>query len=136
MLWPRYLGISVLKWISVFAAIVIFSAYVAPASWKGFFLAVPIWILAFALAYLFAFWALHVKIPGRRELITLIAIWMGVTIILQVSYEIFTIGRPVFIIYSLDLYVQYLLEVIAILLAGRQVRAYRMKHALSEGLKA
>ena len=129
----RYIGISIVKWIAVFTAISVLTTYVANGL-TGYVLALPVWALAFAMAYGFAYWALHPTMPGKRELTRLILIWMVVTIVLEVYYELLTIGQVVFILYSPDLYVQYLLEIIAIFFAARTIRRKKFRSAAGEGL--
>ena len=135
-MWARYLGISLVKWIGIFFLTVMLTAYAAPAWLNGYWLSLPIWIIIFFAAYGFAYWALHIKLPVRRDVILLVVIWMAVTIVLEVSYEIMAVGQPVFILYSPDLYVQYLLEIIAILLAARVIRMRKLRSAAGEGMVA
>jgi hypothetical protein len=132
----RTLGISIVKWIAVFFAVTVFTSYVAPKSLHGYWLALPIWVMVFAIAYGFAYWVFHIKIPSRRDLLLLIAIWMVVTICLEAFYEVMTIGQPVFLLYSPDIYVQYLLEIIAILVCAQRIRKEKMKSVSGEGLVA
>jgi len=134
MLWLRYLGISLLKWFGIFTVNLIFVSYVAPSFLKGYLLSLPIWALVFLVSYWFAFWAMHLKLPGKREVTGLIIIWMVSTICLEVFYEIMAVGRPIFILHSPDLYVQYLLEIAAILLAARMLRKRKMRAASGEGM--
>jgi len=130
----RYLGISIVKWIAVFSAIMIFTSYIAPQSLRGYWLALPIWILVCLIAYGFGYWAFHLTFPNRRDVIMLLIIWMVVTICLEAFYEIMTIGQPVFLLRSPDLYVQYLLEIVGVLLAIKRIRTQKMRAASGEGL--
>ena len=134
MTWLRYLGISILKWISIYVTMLLFVTYVAPSWLKGYWLALPMWALTLLIAYGFGYWALHFKIPARREIAILIGVWMVTTICIEIWYEILTIGRPVFLMHSIDLYVQYLIEIVGILLAARMIRAHKYRVVSGEGI--
>lgn len=130
----RYLGVSIIKWFGVYTTALVFVAYVAPSTMKGYLLALPIWALSTLVAYGFAYWAMHTKMPGKHEIIALITVWMVVTLCIEAFYEIMAVGSPVFLLHSIDLYVQYLLEIAAILFAARVLRKRKMRAASGEGM--
>ncbi len=131
-MWLRYLGISIVKWITVFTAMSVMTMYIT-GGLRGYLLDIPIWAMAFAVAYGFAYWALHPTIPGKRELIQLIIIWVVVTLTLEAFYEILSIGQIVFV-YGPDFFGQYLFEIAAIFLAARVIHNKKIRAAGSEGL--
>jgi len=130
----RYLGISIIKWIAVYTAILTFTMYVAPPGLRGNWLAIPIWIMVSAISYEFATWAMHIRIPTKRDLILLISIWMVVTICIEWFVESMAYGQPYFLLHDYQNYVQYLLEIVAILYAARVLRKKKLKRASGEGL--
>ena len=130
----RYLGISIVKWIAVYTAILVFTMYVAPSWLRGNWLAIPIWIMVSAISYGFATWAMHIRIPTKNDLILLITVWMVVTICIEVFLETMAYGQPYFLLHDYQNYVQYLFEIVAILYAARVLRKKKMKKAGGEGL--
>lgn len=130
----RYLGISIIKWFGVFTVTLVFARYVAPDWMKGYALALPTWALISFVAYGFAFWAMHIKMPGKHEIITLLLVWIIVTFCLQAFFEIMAFGSPVFLLRSPDLYIQYLIEIASIMVAARVLRKRKMRAVSGEGI--
>lgn len=135
-MWLRFLAISFLKWMALNFLSILFFEYIAPSSWHGFVLAIPIWILSFAVAFGFAEWAFKTKFPERKTIATLLVIWMIVSYTLHILQAQFLMGSALFVINSIDIYVQYLLEILAILLAARTTKKRKILSLLGEGMEA
>ena len=71
----RYLGISIVKWVFVSSVSFLVLSWIAPLDLKGYVLALPLWALAFVLSFLFAVWAFHTHLPGKREAVS--EAWAG-----------------------------------------------------------
>jgi hypothetical protein len=89
------------------------------------------WAVAFGISFLFADWAFSVRTLSAKEMGIFIGIWMGITITLQLLYAQFLIGDVRYALNSIELYVQYLLELLAIFF-GVFARAEE-KNAISFG---
>jgi hypothetical protein len=134
MLWLRYLGISFLKWVVTYAATALLIVYVLPKNLSGYGLAAFAWLVAFGISFACAEWAFSIQIPGKRETAMLVAIWMVVTLSLFILYFWYFFGTVSPFIYSVDTYIQLLLELLAILLAAYLTRRRKIKAAFGEGL--
>ena len=135
-MWLRFTLISLLKWFAQLTASALIVRYVMPAGWSGYAISAPMWLVNFGLAFGFAEWAYRKTLPGRRETIRLLICWMVVTITLQLLFAQFFLGSVLYFTGSLEMYVQLLLEVLAILLAARVTRKRKMNKVLSEGIEA
>ncbi len=132
-MWFRFIGISLLKWVADTVAIMLVLGYVVPHSWHGYALSFPIWIMTTALAYGFAYWALHPSYPTQKNVIILLIVWMVITFMFEASYEVFIIGVPI-LFSNIDTIVQYMLEIAAILMVARVLRIKKMHSAAGEGI--
>ncbi len=133
-MWLRFAAISSLKWIANILAIILLSTYVIPGSWSGYVRAIPLWFLSFVVAFVFAEWALYWVHPGRLEIIRLLSAWLVLSLSYQVLYGYISLGNVYSVIYSFDIYAQFILEVCAVLLAAYALRRHKILSLLDEGL--
>lgn len=133
-MWLRYLGFSFLKWlVNLFVLSLLF--YALPHTWGGFILAVPAWIVSFIIAFAFAELAFGKELPGKRETVSLLVVWMLVSFTMQLLYSWFFLGTVAPVIISIDTYVQYVLEILAIVMAAYITRRRRIRFELGEGME-
>ena|SRR3989344_2748454 len=133
-MWFRFLVISVIKWFLFFMVSGLFLQFVVPESWRGYQIAVPLWALAFLVAFVCAEWAFRKRLPEQRDIMLLLGIWMTVTITLQLLFAQFILGSVLFVINSPDIYIQYLMEIVAIFLSAKLTRKRKVRSVISEGL--
>lgn len=133
-MWLRAFFISALKWLAYIAASSVMLRFVLPGGWRGYALSIPLWILAFVIALVFAEWLFGARSADRRDTAIAIGVWMAVTIVAQAVFTVFMIGDIYVFLNSYDTYVQLLLEALAVLLVARWMRAKRFQAALGEGL--
>jgi len=134
MPWLRYLGVSFLKWVAVYAAVALVTQTIVPKTVSGYALAAVAWLVAFMVSFGFAEWAFITQIPGKQETVSLICIWMTVTLTIFIFYFWYFFGTVKPFLYSIDTYVQLLLELLAILLAAYLTRRRKIKATFGEGL--
>ncbi|MBP9869154.1 hypothetical protein KBC59_01170 [Patescibacteria group bacterium] len=132
-MWFRLTGISLLKWMALLVVSALLLRYVF-SGLSGWWLALPMWAVAFGISFLFADWAFSVRTLSAKEMGIFIGIWMGITITLQLLYAQFLIGDVRYALNSIELYVQYLLELLAIFLASSHAQKKRMRSVLGEGM--
>lgn len=121
-MWFRYFAISLFKWIAVNVVTVAAMFTIVPDSWQGEALAAAMWILTFAVSVVFAYWALCQKLPGWKDVLKLMGVWLLVTLVLQNAFELFIIGRPFFVFLSLESMIVYGLELLGIVVGAIFVR--------------
>ena len=92
------------------------------------------WALAFLVAFVCAEWAFRKRLPEQRDIMLLLGIWMTVTITLQLLFAQFILGSVLFVINSPDIYIQYLMEIVAIFLSAKLTRKRKVRSVISEGL--
>ncbi len=128
--------IASLKWFTLHVLTAFLIKFILPESWHGFWISVPVWILAFAVAFGFAEWAFKLNIPDKKTMTALLIVWMIVSLTLQILQAQFILGSVLFVINSIDIYAQYILEILAIFLAARAVRKRKINSILGEGMEA
>ncbi|MFH1620946.1 MAG: hypothetical protein ABIB04_02575 [Patescibacteria group bacterium] len=131
----RFLAIATLKWFTLHFLSALLIVFVLPASWQGFELSIPVWILSFAVAFGFAEWAFKLKIPDKKTISYFLIIWIIASFTLQILQAQFIMGSALYAINSIDMYVQYLLEIAAILLAARATTIRKFHSVMSEGME-
>ncbi len=133
-MWLRTIGISFLKWIVSYFAVVFTIVYLLPSDWHGYAIVVPMWIVTSAVAGAFAYWLFHPHIPTSRTTAVTIGIWLVVSLSLQILHAFFYFGTLAPLIYGPDMYVQYLLEVIAVIGMRSYMRRKNIQSTLGEGM--
>jgi hypothetical protein len=134
-MWFRALSISFLKWMTFLIVSFVLLRFVFTFL-TGWWLAIPMWAVAFGNAFLFADWAFSKRTLSNKELAAFIVIWMVVTMTLQLLHAQFLTGDIRYALNSPELYVQYLLELLAIFLASSHARKKLMRSILGEGMSA
>jgi hypothetical protein len=134
-MWFRFLVISVIKWFVFLIISSVLLQFVVPSSWSGYEIAAPMWLIAFLVAFAFAEWAFHRRMPEHSDTLLLFVIWMVVTLTLQLLHAQYVMGSILYVINSPDIYVQYLLEILAIFLASHLAHKRMMRGILSEGIE-
>lgn len=134
IMWLRTIGISFLKWLINYYLVVVMIVYALPADWHGYAITIPMWMLSLIVAFGFAYWLFHSHLPTSRDTAIVIVIWMVVSLTLQIFHAFYYMGTLAPLIYGPDMYVQYLLEIIAILSASYYLRRKKIQSTLGEGL--
>lgn len=134
-MWPRFIGFSVLNWITNIILVMVLLRFAVPGTFRGFALAAVPWVVSFVLAFFFAELAFHTKLPGRRETMTLIVIWLIVGYSFHLLYALVVFQNVLVVLQSPDLHLTYVFEVAAILLAGYVIRRRKIKATLGEGME-
>ncbi|MFZ2804284.1 MAG: hypothetical protein WA001_03600 [Patescibacteria group bacterium] len=134
MPWLRYLGIAFLDWVVTYVITGLVVHFIVPPTWTGYALSLVVWLIAFGVTFAFAEWAFRSRLPGKREMGVMLGIWMVVTVSLFILFFWYFLGTIGPFIYSVDSYVQLLLDIVAILLAGYLIRRRKIKEAFGEGL--
>ncbi len=129
----RFLTISILHWIASIVLSTALALYVL-TGFTGYVLAAPMWAMNFLLAFGFAQWAFHQRLPGPRDTMWFLLIWFIVTFSLQSAFEIYQFGQIYFLINDNFLHIQYFIDLLAILLASYLTRRWKVKSVLSEGM--
>jgi hypothetical protein len=132
----RFIAISLLKWFVVLIVNMLLLQFVLPRAWTGYSLSASLWFVAFLISFFFAEWAFGKKFPHRHDVWKLLIVWMVISVTLQILHGIYVLGDVLYVINSPDFYVQYLLEILAILLAAQATRR-RFRHSMAtmtEGL--
>lgn len=131
-MWFRFFAISFLKFVvSTFGLFALY-AWLLPASIKGGWLIAITWFITFLLAFLFAGWALLPTKPGSRHVLSLVFIWLLVTVCGFLVYGIFISDRGPWIVVSWEILVQIGLEIAAVLAAAYRVRHNKITAGLEE----
>lgn len=133
-MWLRTIGISFLKWLANYFVTILLIVYLLPSDWHGYFIVIPMWILSFIVALTFAFWLFHPRLPTSRDTAIVIVIWLAVSWSIQVFHAFYYFGTLAPLIYGPDMYVQYLLEILAILGMSYYMRRKKIQATLGEGL--
>lgn len=130
----RFMGISIVKWLSSFIVVYLMMNYVIPASIIGFWRIVLIWCATVLSAFVFAEWAFNTKSPDRKDILQLMIVGLCMNVLLSVTMDILMQGRPVYIFESFDIQVQYILEVLIVPVAAYVAQKRRQKSTIAEGL--
>lgn len=130
----RYLVISFCKFVAHFMLTSLFMLYVLPRTWHGYAVSVPMWFVSFVIAFVFAELAFKTKMPGKNETALLLGIWMVVSLTLQIFLVVYLLGTVMPLINSFDVYIQYMLEALAILMSAYLTRRRKIKATFGEGL--
>jgi uncharacterized RDD family membrane protein YckC len=133
-MWLRSISITFLAWLARLVLSAVVLQYVIPFPWSGYMVAVPMWVLAVAVVFAAAEWAFHAQLPGKRETVTFVVSWVGLTVVLQVMYSFFLFGTVLPFINSLEIYIQYVLEILTIVTVAYLARRRRVKDSLGEGM--
>lgn len=134
-MWLRYFFLSGLKWFVQYFVVSFLTIFAVPIGLSGYLLSVPLWLVTFFIAFIFAEWVYSNHLPNNKNTAILIVIWMAVSLMLYIFLAYFILGSINYVINSIDIYVQLLLEVIAILLATKMIRKNRLSKVLSEGME-
>lgn len=132
-MWFRFLVISFLKWVVVFAAIVVLSSIV-PNVLNGWLLTVLVWIMATVLAFVFAHWALSTRLPDRKDTLLLAAIWILIYVTGFLVYGMMFSTRGPGVLVSVEFLVQLALELAAVFFAAYSSKRRRIASVLGEGM--
>ncbi|MEK7655806.1 MAG: hypothetical protein AAB386_03960 [Patescibacteria group bacterium] len=127
----RALGISILKLTADFLAIMLLFSYVIPSSFGGIVLSIITWCVTFFIAFVFASWAFSKRSPSRRNVLTLIAVWLTVTV---GGFAVFGMRfslQGLWAVVSTELLVQYVLEILAILFAAYRHKSRHVSYKIS-----
>jgi hypothetical protein len=131
-MWFRFFAISFLKFVvSTFGLFALYAGLL-PASITGGWLIAITWFITFLLAFLFAHWALlHTK-PGSRHVLSLVFVWLLVTVCGFLVYGIFISDRGPWILVNWEILGQIGLEIVAILTVAYRVRQNKVTVELGE----
>jgi len=132
-MWFRFLVISLLKWVAVFAAIAVLSS-VAPSVLHGWILSIVVWIVAFILAFVFATWAFAKRMPVRNDTLLLVALWIFVYISMFFAYGVLLSTQGAYFVVSREILIQLVVEIVAVLYASYSSRRRRIASVLGEGM--
>ncbi len=135
-MWFRYFAISLLKWIFLIFFQLLLMSFILPSTISSTALAWVIWITVICFAFAFACWAFAKQVPGWKDVLKLIGVWLVVSLILQNAFEMFFMGRMLFVLRSPELFFSFELEIVAIILAAVAVRRYKKTKKLAEGIAA
>ncbi len=133
-MWFRFVTIISLKWSANILAVILLSTHVIPSAWSGYVRAIPLWFVSFVVAWIFSEWALRRVQPGRQEVALLLILWLMLSLSYQLLYGYISLGNVYSVINSLEMYIQFVLEICAVLLAAYAVRRRKVLSALGEGL--
>jgi hypothetical protein len=114
----RYFAVSLVKWFAVNAATVVVLFLVLPKNWSGGEISAPIWIMTFAIAVGFAYWALNKRKPGYKDVLKLLVVWLVVTLVMQNAFDYFIIGRALFILRSFDALAALIIELLGVIVGA------------------
>ncbi len=131
----RLFSIVLLQWVTNLFAVLVLLQFVIPGSWQGNLKAVPIWLVSFLLAFLFAEWAFDKRLPERRDTIELILVWVVVSVTLNILGSVLVFKTARVALYGTDLHITMLFEIIAIVLAAHATRRRKILRALGEGME-
>ena len=134
-MWPRFIGFSILNWITNIVVIMFLLQYVIPQSWNPNLIALGPWFVSFVIAFIYAELAFRKKLPGMREAVTLAAIWLVIGYTLHIFYAEYLFGTARVVLLSPDIHITYVCELAAIGLAATVTRRKRIEAALGEGLE-
>ncbi|MFA5936155.1 MAG: hypothetical protein WC787_04885 [Patescibacteria group bacterium] len=132
-MWLRYLVISFLNLVMGLLTLVILLAYILPTDSPSLLLQAVGWMIGFAFAFIFSHWAFSKKIPDRKDALMLVVFHIAFFLLIYALYGILISDRGVGVIVSLELVIQLVLEVIAILLAAYHLRRRKLQSMLGEG---
>ncbi len=135
-MWFRLFSIIFLKWIANALAVFVSLRFFIPHAWQGFLKAAPIWALSFVIAFVFAKWAFAARFPTRRDLFSLMAMWVVVSYTLNIFGSVLLFQTARVALYGTDLHLASAWELLAILLAALLVRRQKLRAALGEGMEA
>lgn len=130
----RSLCIAILHWLISFFAIALMLGFILPSNASGWMLNVPAWILAFLLSALFASWAFSPYLPEPREIFFVIVLWFLVLVTGYLGYGILFSLRGPLLIFEWEFFVQIILQLVAVWLAGFRLRRRKLKEVLGEGM--
>jgi hypothetical protein len=133
--WFRFIAITTINWVVNLFLVSIFLVYVIPRSIHGYGLAVVVWVLSSLIAFVFAHWAFHPRMPGRTDTVALCVIWFFMTIAFQAFWEMYQYGQLVFFFLNIDLLGAVILQIVAIVLASYISRRHRLRSTLGEGME-
>ncbi len=131
----RTLSVILLKWSVNLLATLVLIRYVIPHGWNGYAEAAPVWVASFVIAFAFAEWIFRPKLPGKKETIRLVIMWVVLTYVLNVLGSVILFNTPRVAIYGTDLYVTLLFEIVAIILAAIVTRQRKIEKMLGEGME-
>ncbi|MBP9864006.1 hypothetical protein KBC54_00965 [Patescibacteria group bacterium] len=133
-MWLRTIGVSFLNWIANYILVIFVIVYLLPNDWSGYANTIPMWIVSAFVAFGFAYWLFSSRLPSSRDTAAVIGIWMVVNATMQVFHAFYYLGSLAPLLYGPDIYVQYVLEIIAIMSASYYVRRKKMQSTFGEGL--
>lgn len=133
-MWLRTIGVSFLNWIANYILVIFVIVYLLPNDWSGYANTIPMWIVSALVAFGFAYWLFSSRLPSSRDTAAVIGIWMVVNATMQVFHAFYYLGSLAPLLYGPDIYVQYVLEIIAIMSASYYVRRKKMQSTFGEGL--
>ena len=133
-MWLRSISITFLAWLVRLFLSALILQYVIPSSWRGYAVAAPMWLLGIGVVFAAAEWAFHERLPGKRETLIFLISWIGLTVVLQIMYSFFLFGTVLPFINSLEIYIQYVFEILTILVVAYLTRRRRIKDTLGEGM--
>ena len=115
-------------------AILIFLFFILlPKTWHGYQLAVPAWIMLTIMTGVFAYWYFRLYPPSPKDLVIAVVAWIVLPFTMSVIYSLFTMGDISYIVYSLETYVQYALQALAVGATGYLARRDHTSHLIGEG---
>jgi len=132
-MWFRFLVISFLKWVVVFASIAVLS-HVAPTVINGWVLSVAVWIVAFILAFVFATWAFSKRLPVRKDTLLLVGIWIFIYFMGFFTYGILLSTNGIRLMVAPEILTQLAIEIVAVLFAAYSSKRRRIASVLGEGM--
>ncbi|MBU1032745.1 MAG: hypothetical protein ABII13_04700 [Patescibacteria group bacterium] len=126
----RFLGITFIKFIVTTFGLFTLYALILPDVIPGWGINIITWIITFALAYLFAYWAVFNIKPNRKDTLLLVFIWLLVTVTGFLLYGILYSVQGPWLLVRPEILVQLVLEVLAILMVAYQVRHKKVEEVV------
>ena len=98
----------------------------------GLTLGIPIWIMQFVVAFLFGSWAFSKSVPDLKAALIFLWIWLPVNLGVDGLYlSVAGVWSKDFVL-PIDLIIQTLLEIFAILLASYKIRRAKLKEKFAD----
>lgn len=128
----RAIGIVFLKWVALFLGI----GYVYrffPSNLGDVLPILFVWVVVFIVSFLFSLWLMSEKAPTKKQLGTLLAIWLAVTLTCFLAYGLRISFLGIRSILSIQIIGQIIVELVAVLVTASRLRRRSLKNELGEG---
>lgn len=130
-----YFLVPPLKWLVNLTVIMLTYNYVFPEitnKWLSLGLG---WTLSALVAAPFAYWAFHRQLPTDRQLGIFIGTWLVISLIMDLLVSLMSYSESWTMIFRYEFIVQYLLEILVILVLHRVRKRHNAYHLAAEGIE-